>query len=146
MSHGFSPTRPSGPSWSSSRHVRVSVCLCVCPLPMQFFSRPLIGPQIGPQQLASLTSSSICNFLIKKHVQQSQSKASHWPSDRPSSSMSSSICNFLMKTCVAKPVGLLEELRNCGPGQSNFQILLKLTLYFCIHQSINCDATGTETC
>ena len=26
----FSPTRPSGPSWSSSRDVRVSVCVCVC--------------------------------------------------------------------------------------------------------------------
>ena len=30
----FSPTRPSGPSWSNS----CKVCLCVvCPLPMQFF-------------------------------------------------------------------------------------------------------------
>ena len=26
----FSPNRPSGPSWSSSRHVSVFVCLCVC--------------------------------------------------------------------------------------------------------------------
>ena len=26
----FSPTQPSGPSWSSSRHVCLSVCLCVC--------------------------------------------------------------------------------------------------------------------
>ena len=40
-----SPTRPSGPSWSWSWHVRVCVCVW-CPLPMQFFSRPLIGPQI----------------------------------------------------------------------------------------------------
>ena len=41
--HGFkhfSPTRPSGPSWSSSQHVRVSVCLSVCvfvPFPCNFF-------------------------------------------------------------------------------------------------------------
>ena len=33
----FSPTRPSGPSWSSSPDVRVCVCLSVCPLPMKFF-------------------------------------------------------------------------------------------------------------
>ena len=39
----FSPTRPTGPSWSSSRDVHVSV---ECPLPMRFFSRPLIGPQV----------------------------------------------------------------------------------------------------
>ena len=26
----FSPTRPSGPGWSSSHRVCVSVCLCVC--------------------------------------------------------------------------------------------------------------------
>ena len=32
----FSPTRPSGPSWSSSQHVRVSVGLCV-PFPCNFF-------------------------------------------------------------------------------------------------------------
>ena len=33
--------------WSSSHRVCVCVCLCVwCPLPMQFFSRPLIGPQL----------------------------------------------------------------------------------------------------
>ena len=40
----FSPTRPSGPSCSSSR----KVCLLsfVCPLPMQFFLRPLIGPRV----------------------------------------------------------------------------------------------------
>ena len=38
------------PILSSSCDVRLSVCLsvclCVCPLPMQFFSRPLIGPQV----------------------------------------------------------------------------------------------------
>ena len=33
----FSPTRPSGPSWSSIRKVCVSVCLSVCPLLMRFF-------------------------------------------------------------------------------------------------------------
>ena len=38
----FSPTRPSGPSWSVSR----DVCIFICPLPMRFFSRHLIGPQI----------------------------------------------------------------------------------------------------
>ena len=32
----FSPTRPSGPSWSISRDVRV-LSLFVCPLPMRFF-------------------------------------------------------------------------------------------------------------
>ena len=33
----FSPTRPSGPSWSSSRHVRLLfVCLSV-PFPCDFF-------------------------------------------------------------------------------------------------------------
>ena len=34
------------PILSSSRDVRLSVCLFVCPLPMWFFSRPLIGPQV----------------------------------------------------------------------------------------------------
>ena len=33
----FSPTWPSGPSWSSSRNVRV-LSFLVCPLPMQFFA------------------------------------------------------------------------------------------------------------
>ena len=38
---------PRGPSWSESRHVRLFVCVSVeCPLPMRFFSRPIIGPQI----------------------------------------------------------------------------------------------------
>ena len=73
-------------SWSSSRHVRLCVCLSVCPLPVRFFFRPLIGPHIGPQQSASLTSSSICNFL--------------------------------MKTCVAKPVGVLEELLICSKAKA----------------------------
>ena len=45
--HRLLPTRPNGPSWSSSQHVRVFVCLCVwCPLPMQFFFRLLIDPQM----------------------------------------------------------------------------------------------------
>ena len=48
--------------------VGVCVCVSVCPLPMRFFSRPLIGPQIGPQQSASLTSSSICNLMMN-HLQ-----------------------------------------------------------------------------
>ena len=34
----FSTNRPTGPIRSSSRDVRMSVCLCVCPLPMRFFS------------------------------------------------------------------------------------------------------------
>ena len=38
----FSPTRPSGLSWSSSHRA----CLFVCPLPVQFFPRLLIGPLI----------------------------------------------------------------------------------------------------
>ena len=42
----FSPTRPSGPSWSVSRNVCIFIGRQVCPLPMRFFSRPLIGPQI----------------------------------------------------------------------------------------------------
>ena len=33
----FSPNRPTGPIRSSSRDVRLSVCLFVCPLPMRFF-------------------------------------------------------------------------------------------------------------
>ena len=42
----FSPTRPSGPSWSVSRDVCIFIYIFICPLPMRFFSRPLIGPQI----------------------------------------------------------------------------------------------------
>ena len=45
----FHQLGPSGPSWSVSHRVRPrdNICLCVvCPLPMRFFSRPLIGPQI----------------------------------------------------------------------------------------------------
>ena len=34
---GFSTNRPSGPIRSSSRDVRVSVCVFVCPLSMRFF-------------------------------------------------------------------------------------------------------------
>ena len=41
----FSPTRPSGPRWSESRHVHVSVCVFDVPFPYNFF-RPLIGPQV----------------------------------------------------------------------------------------------------
>ena len=58
----FSPTRPSGPSWSSSRIVCLCVCLCVCLSPFHaiFFeashwssdhmtrSRPLIGQTSFP--------------------------------------------------------------------------------------------------
>ena len=36
----FSPTGPSGPSWSSSHDVRLCVCVCVClsvPFPCDFF-------------------------------------------------------------------------------------------------------------
>ena len=39
----FHQLGPSGPSWSKSRHVRMCVCLRHR---MQFFFRPLIGPQI----------------------------------------------------------------------------------------------------
>ena len=43
----FSPTRPSGPSWSESRHVRVFVIVFVCLSPSNaIFSSPLIGPQV----------------------------------------------------------------------------------------------------
>ena len=33
----FSPTRPSGPSWSESRHVHVCVCVSDVPFPCDFF-------------------------------------------------------------------------------------------------------------
>ena len=121
-----SPTRPSGPSWSESRHVRVCVCL-MSPSHVIFFS-PLFGPQIGPQQSASSTSSSICNLMMKTCVAKpvavleellicSKAKAKPLlgpqigpPPRQSASSTSSSICNLMMKTCVAKPVGVLEEL------------------------------------
>ena len=35
-----------GPILSSSRDVHVYIYLSICPLPLQFFSRPFIGPQI----------------------------------------------------------------------------------------------------
>ena len=42
----FLPTLPSGPSWSISHHVCLSVCMSVCMRHrVQFFSRPLIDPQ-----------------------------------------------------------------------------------------------------
>ena len=47
---GFSSNRPTGPIRSSSREVcpwlTGCVCVFVCPLPMRFFSKPLIGPQV----------------------------------------------------------------------------------------------------
>ena len=43
----FWSTRPSGPSWSSSCHVYLSVCLSVVfRHRVQFFFRPIIGPQV----------------------------------------------------------------------------------------------------
>ena len=40
----FSPTRPSGPNWSSSRDVRLFM-LSSCPFPMQFFLRGRTGAE-----------------------------------------------------------------------------------------------------
>ena len=44
----FSKNRPLADSFIESRcpFVCQRICLSVCPLPMQFFSRPLIGPQV----------------------------------------------------------------------------------------------------
>ena len=43
----FHQLSPTGPSWSRSRHVRVSVGVSVCLRHrVQLFSRPLIDPQI----------------------------------------------------------------------------------------------------
>ena len=41
----FSPTRPSGPSWSVGHNVHVYVCPSIFNF-NYFFSRPVIGPQI----------------------------------------------------------------------------------------------------
>ena len=46
LNHGwFSSNRPTGPIRSSSRDVRMYVCMYVCPLPMRFFSVELIHAQ-----------------------------------------------------------------------------------------------------
>ena len=51
----FSPTRPSGPSWSSS----CNVFLSVCPLFILFFPRPLIGTQVTAFTTLSVTMASV---------------------------------------------------------------------------------------
>ena len=91
-----------GPLGRVGQRVDMSVCVFVwCPLPMRFFSRPFIGPQIGPQQSAFSKSSVHLQFNDENMC----SKASRRSRRAPS------ICNLMMKTCVAKPVGVREELR-----------------------------------
>ena len=67
----FSSTRPSGPSWSSSRHVSVSAYLFVPS--SAFLSRPLISPQItwSDPGLSLVNPPPLLNlffFFIKKLI------------------------------------------------------------------------------